>query len=323
MKKLFSNEQEQYIMNHYQTMKYKQIANNLGCNYTATQICGWVHSKGLKKDWRSIFSKEDQEYIAKNYKNMLYKDIANNLHFTERQIRHYVEHYLEKKNRIFNDRFFQYIDTPIKAYWLGYIFADGNVQCKSFGNSSYEFSMKLQKRDKYILEDLKNDIGGVHDIVEYHNESVILNNSNISITDSVRLRVYSKNIVLDLISHNIVPNKTYKDTFPIVDKDLFIDFLRGYFDGDGCIYINTKRNNYPTIHITSYGDKVLSYLSEKIKEYYNLHSAVYKENSKKHRLYIWGENAYKLMQLMYYNDSVRKLNRKYEKFLLLKQKGSL
>lgn len=58
MKKLFSNEQEQYIMNHYQTMKYKQIANNLGCNYTATQICGWVHSKGLKRIGGQFFRKK-------------------------------------------------------------------------------------------------------------------------------------------------------------------------------------------------------------------------------------------------------------------------
>lgn len=322
MKKLFSEKQEQYIKDHFQTMSYKDIAKNLGDNFTSTQICGWIHNNGLKKEWRSIFSKEDQKYIERNYKKMLYKEIADYLHYTEKQIRHYVEHYLDKKNRIFNDRYFQYIDTPTKAYWLGYIFADGCVQAKEYGGDTYEFSMNLQKRDRMVLEDLNEDIGGVHNISEYHKECYILDNPNISIVDMATLRVYSKNIVLDLISHNIFPNKTYKTIYPIVDKSLFIDFLRGYIDGDGCIYVNEKRNNYPTIHITSFGDEVLKYLSEKIKEYYNLHSVVYEETPRKHRLYLWGENAYKLMQLMYYDDNIQKLNRKYEKFLLL-NKGSL
>lgn len=318
MKKLFTDEQKQYILDNYEKMKYKDIAKNLGTEFTATQITGWIHNQKLKKTNRSMYSFNDKFYIINNYKIKTYKEIADDLRFSERQIRHFVNHYLENKTRKFNKRYFQYIDTPIKAYYLGYIYADGYITFNKEARN-YEFGMQLQKRDIDILIDLKNEIGNSHKMSYSHFEGVVHKNKVVSICDEVRLRIYSVDIVKDLINHNIVPNKTYQDIFPELDN-YFLDFLRGYIDGDGCIHITKK--GYLVIHITSYGRKALDYICKRLKDEYNINSYVYEENPQKYRLYINGFEGMRLLDLLYYDDNIQKLDRKYQKYLLLKQQGS-
>lgn len=321
IRELFNENQKTFISNNYENTSYKEIAIKLGTNYSATQIAGWIHNNGKKKSNRSIFSSNDKKYMEQNYKKYSYKYIANKLGFSERQIRHYAEHYLENKSRKFNDNYFEKIDTPDKAYWLGYIYADGCVICNS-ENRSYEFCMRLQKSDKQVLIDLNNELGGVHEIKENHFERVILNNKNVTVSDLVSLRVYSKKLVEDLIDKNIVCNKTYMSEFPVL-KQYFIDFLRGYIDGDGCIYVNKNKKYYPTVHITSYNKKALEYISDRVSHDYSIKSHVYSETPRKHRIYFNGKEAYRLMELLYYNENVQKLDRKYNKFKLLQSKCSL
>lgn len=167
MKKLFTNEQIDFILTHYENMKYKDIAIYLYCK--PEQIAGWLSNNGYKKSKRSIFSENDVSYIKQNYKTMKYKQIADILGFSERQIRHYVEHYCDNKNRKFNKRYFQFIDTPTKAYFLEYIYADGYV-CSNVERNSYEFGMQLQLCDIKVLQDLNFELGNVHNISIEHSE---------------------------------------------------------------------------------------------------------------------------------------------------------
>ena len=95
-----------------------------------------------------------------------------------------------------------------------------------------------------------------------------------------------------------------------------MDFLRGYIDGDGCIYINDK--NKVVVHITCGTSDVLYYISNKLLNEYDVNSKVYKEKDNKYRINFNNENSIKLLDLIYYDKNVQKLNRKYEKYLLLK-----
>lgn len=46
----------------------------------------------------------------------------------------------------------------------------------------------------------------------------------------------------DLSKHGCVPNKSLILKFPTtLPNELVNDFIRGYFDGDGSVYINNKR----------------------------------------------------------------------------------
>lgn len=297
-------------------MKYSDISKYLG-DYTPAQITGWLNNNGYKKGHNSIFSKGDIEYMMKNYLSMTYKEIADNIGFTEKQVKGWINHNCDRKNRTFNDKYFSEINTANKAYWLGFIYADGWIT-RNVTRRNYELGIELCDIDEQQLIDFNNELGCVHSINHGHYEKYICEHENISVTDTVCIRIYSKQIVEDLIKHNVLENKTLKPEYPIVDDDLFFDFLRGYIDGDGCIYVNNDKVSTSQVTITSSHCEVLDYIKNKLS-LYGIKSYIYKEKEKKYRIYINHKNAIKLLDMIYYDKNVQKLDRKYKKYLLLKR----
>lgn len=119
---------------------------------------------------------------------------------------------------MFNERIFETIDAKEKAYWLGFIYADGNVSTK--GN---RIGFCLNKKDVVLLERFCDFVGGDRNrIVSYNDKNVVY------------YYVYSKDMKDDLSKHNILPDKTHKKEFPIIDDyELFLAFFLGVYDGDG------------------------------------------------------------------------------------------
>ena len=56
-----------------------------------------------------------------------------------------------------NTRYFQKIDSNLKAYFLGFIAADGYIQY--FAKNCIGLSITLNIKDKIILDKLKSEIG--------------------------------------------------------------------------------------------------------------------------------------------------------------------
>ena len=124
------------------------------------------------------------------------------------------------------------------------------------------------------------------------------------------LRVYSKNLVCDLIKNGIETNKTLKDVYPIVNDEFFFDFLRGYIDGDGCYY-NDNKQTY--MHITCASIIPLRYIQDKLNSF-GIKTQIYTENERKYRLMCTSFNEMnKLINCLYYEDGLFCLQRKYEK----------
>lgn len=125
-----------------------------------------------------------------------------------------------------NDDYFKNIDTEHKAYWLGFIYADGFIV-----SDSDKFGISLSNDDRPHLEKLKSALeftGEVKDYVQTggYAEGIVYS----------RLLVTSSKIKQDLIKHGVVPNKTNLIEFPdFLPQNLISHFIRGYFDGDGCI----------------------------------------------------------------------------------------
>ena len=126
-----------------------------------------------------------------------------------------------------NESFFNTIDNEYKAYFLGLLYADGSI------NKDKSITLGLHKQDIDILIKF-NDILGYKKPLKYqkdvnHNMVVVVINSH---------QMYN-----DLINKGCVNKKTFKLSFPIekiVPKHLIYHFIRGYFDGDGCMYIGKK-----------------------------------------------------------------------------------
>lgn len=151
-----------------------------------------------------------------------------------------------------NEYYFHNIDTPAKAYWLGLMYADGCV--KSTGP---EISISLT--DKEHVEKFKNAIGAVnHKISEIHDKR--FENAK----PLYAFRIKDKQLHADLIKWGCVPKKSLiLSTFPNIPRDYIHHFLRGYFDGDGCLYYQKSTNNY-RISFTSGSEDFLNEVKKEL-----------------------------------------------------------
>lgn len=119
----------------------------------------------------------------------------------------------------FDKTYFQDIDTPDKAYWLGFITADGSVDHKAL-------HLRLSTKDDAHLQKLLDSIGSDASI-EYTQ-----NNHD---RPCVRIRVFSVEMMADLARHGIEPNKTWTVKPWPGPFELERHYWRGVVDGDGWI----------------------------------------------------------------------------------------
>lgn len=149
----------------------------------------------------------------------------------------------------FNQNFFDRIDTEEKAYWLGFLFADGNVFIK---NKTYRVSINIQKQDVGLLSKWHKSIGSCQNITFCGN--------------MVRSIHHSQKMCEDLMKLGCGPRKSLVLKFPNLDSSLVKHFVRGYFDGDGCIsWHHNKNQNKGGIRISFIGtDMFLNHLQSDV-----------------------------------------------------------
>lgn len=142
----------------------------------------------------------------------------------------------QKKYSCIED-YFENIDSEDKAYFLGLMYADGCVS--NIKNISMRIS--LQEKDGYILESFKEKIKFTGNLY-----TKSLNKNNPNHQNQKTLCIYSRKLVKDLIKQGCVSSKSLILNFPIkeqVPDHLIHHFIRGYFDGDGCISIKRNKTN--------------------------------------------------------------------------------
>ena len=118
-----------------------------------------------------------------------------------------------------NEDIFQTIDSPEKAYWLGFIVADGGIDQSQSG----KLEIGLHIKDKKHLEKFQRFLQSNLPIAEYPNRK----------SPRALIRVCRKKFVRSLVQYGIVPNKSKSIQFPNISKTWYSDFIRGVFDGDG------------------------------------------------------------------------------------------
>ena len=122
-----------------------------------------------------------------------------------------------------NFNYFENIDTEDKAYFLGFIYADGNL---------YKNTLKIyiNQRDEDILYKFKKYIKSDHPL----KKSIVKNDNFKNPSNMVRIEITSPKIRNDLIKWGCYENKTFNITFPKqLSENLLKHFIRGYMDGDG------------------------------------------------------------------------------------------
>ena len=140
----------------------------------------------------------------------------------------------EKEPYKVDEAFFEDINSEQKAYLLGIMYSDGCV---------HNNTMIIGVSDKEIVDNAKVflDYEGPIEISKQKEYKPIY-----------KLRVRRKKIFNDLVMKGCSPNKSLTLKFPevnIVPVDQLNNFIRGIFDGDGCISYSEKYDKW-TISIT-------------------------------------------------------------------------
>jgi hypothetical protein len=137
-----------------------------------------------------------------------------------------------------NHNYFDIIDTEEKAYWLGFLYADGYIRERKNGNS---LEMKLSIKDKKHLELFRDCIGSNHKIVEGLNS--VKYKGGVSSSHMSSLAIYSEKLVKSIKTQGFHSRKTFTIERPKIDNSLINHFIRGYFDGDGTfIFVEKERS---------------------------------------------------------------------------------
>ncbi len=144
-----------------------------------------------------------------------------------------------------DDDYFSNIDTEEKAYWLGFLYADGYVRLKY--NRSGQLKLKLSSKDRSHIELFNKCLSSNYPIKD--SISIIKYKGSESKSNVSEVSIYNTKIVNDLIYNGCISNKTFLIRIPSIDISIIRHFIRGYFDGDGCISISKK--GHPSIKIIS------------------------------------------------------------------------
>jgi len=207
-----------------------------------------------------------------------------------------------------NHNYFDIIDTEEKAYWLGFLYADGYIRERKNGDS---LEMKLSIKDKKHLELFRDCIGSNHKIVEGLNS--VKYKGEISSSHMCHLSMYSSKLVDSIKKQGIHSRKTYTIEKPDIDSKLLHHFIRGYFDGDGTFLFKEKKRIVSGFVTVS--TKFRQFLIDELKNSANISNFYIDEKRGYLMIYnkINNNNFYKYI----YNNSTIYLERKkdiYEKF---------
>ena len=256
-------------------------------------------------------TEKDIEDIINMYQSGLgKKPIAKKYHCSENTVKKILENNgieMHIKGSVspysFNEHFLDELDSPEKLYFLGWAYSDGNVN-----KAENLFRIGLEASDYKILEDLNK---------------IIESNRDLRIDDGVAtLSLTSKSFKERLIELGCIPDKSLVLKWPDFIPDEYLkDFIRGYFDGDGCIFLKRTSENKiknAAVTICSTYDFVQG-LREILLKKLGISSSISKFSDNSFGCVLCGfNNILKFSNWIYEDESSIKLERKYNNFMELK-----
>lgn len=205
--------------------------------------------------------------------------------------------------------FFKFL-SPSLCHLLGWLAADGGI----VNNTT---RLCLHKQDVDILVKFKKILSADQPILSYRSYRYF------SITD--------KKLPPILKSYNLTPRKTFTVTIPDIilnNDEYFWSYLRGLFEGDGCIcltkegYFSKKEKTIkfcPKVRATLIGNiRIINQISLKL---FSSIKVSMRTRGRVKELSILGGNkgVINFLDKLYKNKEILYLNRKYKKYLESKE----
>ena len=226
--------------------------------------------------------------------------LAEGIHIRNKEEQNKYSPQNQRKYKIY-DEFFDNLN-PTNVYLIGFLAADGSIQ-KDGG-----IKIGLSTIDKSFLEQIKLLLNSNYPIRDY------ITKDGFSISEFI---FRSEKIKQKLSEFGIVNNKTKTFQFPYnLPKEFYIDFIRGYFDGDGTF---CTAGQYCRASLCGYNKQFLQDVVDILENQYNIPKVKIQKDSRGNTYYFQYSqtSAKKLYELFYQNHPKLYLTRKYEKCLQL------
>jgi len=204
-----------------------------------------------------------------------------------------------------NEQFFERW-FPEMAYVLGWIYSDGTLR----GNR-YQF--KIATNDQEVLENIKEMMGSNHRIAKRKDPR------RKKIT--FELVIDSKRIYGSLVRLGVTPNKNKDMRLPKIPRKYLPYFLRGYFEGDGTVYIDTpgvyKGKAYKRVYcrFCSASRQFLADLQKTFTQQLGLRPKKLRKNHSAFDIGYSTKEALVLLRYLYKDKLNMRLERKYKRLI--------
>jgi hypothetical protein len=313
MKAKLSQDTIDQVIQLYKEGKQRQEIAAI-CNIHKNSIGRLLRQNGIERTRVKRVSQENIAYMIKQYTDGISSEIiAGNLNITGGAVCRILKKNgveirpsIENKRRYkINESYFQTINTEENAYFLGLLYADGNL-----GSSSNGVSLILQVADKHMLEAFSTAIYGFVKLED---------NTRKGDGRYLGVNIYSQKMHTDLIKLGCTPKKSFTITFPTIDivpDHLMHHFIRGFMDGDGCICITDE--NKPRVDFTSalpFLEGLVAYLKLKLGlEITRFGGRNPDRDTNTRNIQIGGFPNVRLLLDFLYKDATIFLNRKKEKY---------
>ena len=238
------------------------------------------------------------EFINIGCENTTFTTIAKKYGLEHTRFRKYLEKYYPqiklKKDLYFDESVFDVIDTEEKAYWLGFMCADGTISSSPENpevKTEFKIELSLASKDLSHLEKFAA-------FIKYRKAIYC---------DNKRCRIFlnSERMWKSLYKHGCIPQKTLKLQFPVLDQPLIRHFIRGYWDGDGCLTWCNKEHTYPEISVISTEDVLLNILSFlKLESKIFINPSTYEFNPLTKKFHMYSHKAFIACYKLYENSNI-------------------
>lgn len=274
--------------------------------------------------YTKISENDELNMIKDNYENRLsFNQLQKKYHVSAQRITKIFAKYglavqknIHKGKYSFNRNFF-FQENANLAYFLGWVSSDGYIQ-----TNSNAIGIEIKQSDRKVLEDIREAMEYTRPIIDFERKE----RGNGAFSKFILENKEIKELLIN--KYNIIPRKSSKDfcfNFSNLNKEFWKDYIRGYFDGDGCIKITGVSLTFQ-IDCTSL--KMLLAIERALKEIDNSiylsvtrrepQDRIAKDNINSKlplfRLYGYGDNAKKVFDIIY-KDADIYLQRKYDRYL--------
>ena len=333
-KRIFTNEEKEKMINLYNNgALVKEIAKIMSISIPLASATLKKWGVNIINPTKVIHFDIEKDIIPLLEQGYSLTEISKKVNNTRNAISRYLKkagyQVINRQNETkFNETIFDIIDTEEKAYWLGFMYADGCISSpRKNSKKEYSIELSLSLVDIEHLYKFQNFLQFNHDRVKY--SKIQLNGK-----DHFRCRFsFSNKHVWEVLNnYGCTPNKSLTLDFPSEDiffnkdKKLIISFIKGYFEGDGCLsYIKhqTKKGERYSVVSSVLGTK--DFL-EKTAEYLGVKKSMLQANKNKsnssgktYTLFIRQKQTQKILHL-FYDDSKVHLDRKYNRAILFKDR---